>query len=132
MPNKLCAAIKDYINSDTAKQGNDNSWGLVLDWLLCVAQAKANGASVPALSVDAICMADNDEFQEWMSLCLTTLLGPKAGRKGTCVHPQPPPTHGRDQTATSTAGVVAIISCSIVAVVQTLMPAVVDAAGGGG
>ena len=63
IPNKLHAAITDYINFDTAELGNDNSWVLVLDWLLCMAQAKANRASILALSVDAVCTADNDKFQ---------------------------------------------------------------------
>jgi hypothetical protein len=63
MPNELRAAITDYINFDTAELGNDNSWVLVLDWLLCMAQAKANRASILALSVDAVCTADNDKFQ---------------------------------------------------------------------
>ncbi len=48
MPHELRAAIEQYLASDEMELANDNSWGLVLDWLLCAAQAE-NGKSLIAL-----------------------------------------------------------------------------------
>ncbi len=40
MPHELQAAIKRYLTSDTTELANNNSWGLVFDWLLCAGQAE--------------------------------------------------------------------------------------------
>jgi hypothetical protein len=40
--------IDQYLASDAMELANDNSWGLVLEWLLCAVQAE-NGKSLVAL-----------------------------------------------------------------------------------
>ena len=41
MPHELHEVITSYINySGKTELGNDDSWQLVLDWLLCASQAK--------------------------------------------------------------------------------------------
>jgi hypothetical protein len=44
-------AIEQYLASDATELANDDSWGLLLEWLLCAAQAE-NGKSLIALSLE--------------------------------------------------------------------------------
>jgi hypothetical protein len=63
MPHELHGVITSYINdSGEAELDNDDSWRLVLYWLLCASQAKGAGASILALMVEPVCIADNDDF----------------------------------------------------------------------
>ncbi len=45
---------------------NDNSWGLVLDWLLCEKQAE-NGKSLITLLLEPVVTAEEEVFHEWMT-----------------------------------------------------------------
>jgi hypothetical protein len=63
MPYELQAAIKHYLVSDETELANDNSWGLVLDWLLCAVQAE-NGKSLIALLLELVVTAEEEEFHK--------------------------------------------------------------------
>jgi hypothetical protein len=118
-------AIEQYLMSDATKLAHDNSWGLVLEWLLCAAQAE-NGKSLVALSLDPVVTADEEEFQNWMRMRLNTTMG-HVGSQMTAQTPSP--GQGVGQGMTSAVDMGAMIEQSIVAAVQTLTPA---ASGGGG
>jgi hypothetical protein len=118
MPHELQAAIKQYLVSDKTELANDNSWGLVLDWLLCAAQAK-NGNSLVALSLEPVVTAEEEEFHEWMTMRLNTTMGTL--ESDMTAHPSQMGLGG-GQGHTSMVDMGAVIGCSIVAVVQTLTP----------
>ncbi len=67
MPDELQVAIEHHIALDTTELANNDSWHLVLDWLLCAGQAGTMGASLVALSVEPILNTDKLELQEWMN-----------------------------------------------------------------
>ncbi len=119
MPHELQAAIKQYLASDETELANDNSWGLVLDWLLCEAQAE-NGKSLIALSLEPVVTAEGEEFHEWMTMRLNTTMGTL--ESDMTAHPQGQMGLGGSQDHTSAVDMGAIIGHSIVAVVQTLTP----------
>jgi hypothetical protein len=118
MPHEFQAAIKQYLALDTTELANDDSWGLMLEWLLCAAQAE-NGKSLGTLSLKPVVMAEEEEFHDWMTMRLNTTMG-HMGSEMTA-HTQGPPAQGQGHTSTVDIGTV--IGCSIVAAVQTLTPA---------
>ncbi len=127
MPHELRAAIKQYLASNEMELANDNSWGLVLDWLLCTAQAE-NGKSLIALLLELVVTAEEEEFHDWMTMRLNTMMGTL--ESDMTAHPQGQTGLGGGQGHTSAGDMGAIIGCSIVAVVQTLTPTASGAGGG--
>jgi hypothetical protein len=132
MPHELHKAITSYINhSGKMELGNNNSWRLVLDWLLCTSQAKRDRASILALPVEPVCIADDDEFYGWMVQRLDTTMGSSSANvasAGELPGLAYPPAHMQHPTAED-MGV--IISRSIVAAVQTLTPTTIGAMAAG-
>jgi hypothetical protein len=108
---------------DAMELANDDSWGLVLEWLLCAAQAE-NRKSLVALSLEPVVIAEEEDFHDWMVMRLNTTMGHMGSE--ILVQTQGSPGHGQGHTSAMDMG--AVIGCSIVAAVQTLTPA---ASGGG-
>jgi hypothetical protein len=73
MPHEFQAAIGQYLTLDATELANDDSWGLVLEWLLCAVQAE-NGKSLVALSLKLVMMAEEEEFHDWMTMRLNTTM----------------------------------------------------------
>jgi hypothetical protein len=102
---------------------NDDSWGLVLEWLLCAVQVE-NGKSLVALSLELVVMTEEEDFHDWMTMRLNTTMGHVESKIS--AQTQGSPGHGQGHMSAMDMGTV--IGHSIVAVVQTLTPA---ASGGG-
>jgi hypothetical protein len=98
---------------------NNDSWGLVLEWLLCTAQAE-NGKSLIALLLKLVVTAEEEEFHDWMTMRLNTTMGHVESKIS--AQTQGSPGHGQGHMSAMDMGTV--IGHSIVAVVQTLTPAV--------
>ncbi len=127
MPCELRAAIKQYLASDETELENDNSWGFVLNWLLCAAQAE-NRKSLIALLLELVVTAEEEEFHDWMTMRLNTTMGTLDSDM--TAHPQGQTGLGGGQGHMSAVDMGAIIGCSIVAAVQTLTPSASRAGGG--
>jgi hypothetical protein len=89
MPHELQGAIECRIVSDTTELANNNSWHLVLDWLLCAGQAGTTGTSLVALAMEPVLDTDKPELQEWMNAQLNITLGPVI--QGTIMQAAPQP-----------------------------------------
>jgi hypothetical protein len=109
--------IDQNLASDAMELANDNSWGLVLDWLLCAAQAE-NRKSLNALSLKPVVTLEEEEFHDWMTMRLNTTMG----HMGSDMSAQTQGPPGQSQGHTFAVGMGAVIGCSIVAAVQTLTP----------
>jgi hypothetical protein len=132
MPHELYKAITSYIK-DSGKMGlgNNDSWQLVQDWLLCASQAKGDGASILALMVELVCIADDDDFYGWMVQHLDTTMGPSSVNV-VIAGDLPGLAYCPAQVQHLTAeDIGAIISCSVMAAVQTLTPTTTGAAAAG-
>jgi hypothetical protein len=129
MPHDLHEAITSYIDdSGKIELGNDDSWRLVLDWLLCTSQAKVDGASILALIVEPVCIADDDDFYSWMVQRLNLALGPSSANVVTAGEHIGPAHHPAQVQHPTAEDMGAIISRSIVAAAQTLTPTTTGAA----
>jgi hypothetical protein len=73
MPHEFQAAFKQYLASDTMELTNDDSWVLVLRWLLCAAQVE-NKKSLVAFSLKPVVTAKTEEFHDWMTMRLNTTM----------------------------------------------------------
>ncbi len=118
MPHEFRMAIKQYLVSGEMELANDDSWGLVIEWLLYAAQAE-NGKSLVALSLEPVVTADEEEFQDWM----TTKLNTNMGRMGSQMTAQTlGQGQGEGQGTMSVVDMGEMIGQSIVATVQALTP----------
>jgi hypothetical protein len=109
-------------DSGKTELGNDDSWPLVLDWLLCASQAKGDRASILALTVELVYIADDDDFYGWMVQRLDTTMGLSSANVASARELPGPAyclAHVQHLTAEDMG---TIISRSFVAAVQTLTP----------
>jgi hypothetical protein len=111
-------AIKQYLALDTTELANDDSWGFILEWLLCAAQAE-NGKSLIVLSLEPVVTMDEEEFQDWMMMRLNTTMG-HMGSQMTAQTSSPGQAVG--QGTTSAVDMRAMSGQSIIAAIQTLTP----------
>ncbi len=99
----------------------------MLDWLLCAVQDE-NGKSLVALLLEPVVTAEEEEFHDWMTMRLNTMMGTL--ESDMTVHPQGQTGLGGGQGHMSAVDMGAIIGCSIISAVQTLTPTASGAGGG--
>jgi hypothetical protein len=115
IPHELQAAIQHHITSDTTEFADNDSWCLVLEWLLCVEQIGTTGASLVVLAVEPVLETDKPELLEWMSAQLNITLGPEA--QGATMQAAP---HTQGPAGPTAANLGTSVGRSIIAAVHSL------------